>query len=194
VAQVTPWKITYISSAGNNQFTVPDVINLLPLKMSIHLGDNKIVSPAGATTGTVDLNADASPTWFPTHSVQSSSPDVNVNYNWRDGAGSVGFSLSDTQDVTTASPVTISAEIDSSNGIRVAASAQLSVQPAGDPGPSDNCEGQAGAPINLGTGNVWICETDYSVPDLSGGLQLTRTWNSKWQNLAPPARGRSFRP
>jgi len=156
--------------------------------MSIQVKDNKIVAAPGASTQVgVELNALPSPTWFPSHSVQSSNPDVNVNYTWPDGAANIPITLSDSQVVTTASSVTISAEIDSSNGIQVTASAQLSVQPPADPGPSGNCENTGGAPINLSTGNVWICETDYSLPGLSGGLQLTRTWNGMWQNVAPPA-------
>jgi YD repeat-containing protein len=38
----------------------------------------------------------------------------------------------------------------------------------------------AGAPINLATGNTYIQQTDVSVPGLSGGLNLVRTWNSLW--------------
>jgi YD repeat-containing protein len=34
-------------------------------------------------------------------------------------------------------------------------------------------------PINLSTGNTYITQTDISVPGLGGGLNLTRTWNSK---------------
>jgi len=36
-------------------------------------------------------------------------------------------------------------------------------------------------PIMLGTGNTWIAETDVSLPGLSNGLQLVRTWNSALQ-------------
>jgi RHS repeat-associated protein len=191
VAHVTPWTTTLtgtVASDPTKQSTSVSVTNLVPLKMSIELKDNKIVAAPGASTvADVTFNVTPSPTWFHTHSVQSSNPDVNVNYTWPDGAGNIPITLSDSQVVTTASSETITAELDSSNGIQVTASAQLSVQPPGDPGPSNNCGGQAGAPINLGTGNVWICEKDYSLPGLSGGLQLTRTWNSKWQNLAPPA-------
>ena len=44
------------------------------------------------------------------------------------------------------------------------------------------CEqcGTAGGPINLADGNVYIQQTDFAVPGLGGGLQLQRTWNSKW--------------
>ena len=55
-----------------------------------------------------------------------------------------------------------------------------------DPGPSEECEAEAGAPINLTTGNVWISENDYSTPGLSGGLSVTRTWNSLWNHTNPP--------
>lgn len=41
---------------------------------------------------------------------------------------------------------------------------------------------QGGRPINLTNGNVWISQQDFSLPSIGGGLQLTRTWNSLWQN------------
>ena len=44
----------------------------------------------------------------------------------------------------------------------------------------------AGAPINIVDGNVWIDERDYSVPGLGGGLNLTRVWNSRWAYASPP--------
>ena len=37
-----------------------------------------------------------------------------------------------------------------------------------------------GNPINLITGNTYIRQTDLNLPGLSGGLSLTRTWNSVW--------------
>jgi YD repeat-containing protein len=55
-----------------------------------------------------------------------------------------------------------------------------------DPGPSRECEAEAGQPINLTTGNVWISTTDYSVPGLAGGLSVERTWNSLWNHSSPP--------
>jgi RHS repeat-associated protein len=193
VASVSPWTIIIVGTVNNdpnNQISTTSVINLLPLIMSLEANDNKIVAAPGASTvANVTLNASPSPSWFPTHSVQSTNPNVTVSYTWPDGAGNIPISLSDSQTETTSSPETVSAEIDSSTGIRVAASAQLTVQPPGDTGNCDTepCENSAGAPINLGTGNVWIQEKDYSIPGLGGGLQLTRTWNSIWQNLAPPA-------
>lgn len=39
---------------------------------------------------------------------------------------------------------------------------------------------EAASPINLATGNTYIQQTDVSVPGLSGGLNLVRTWNSAW--------------
>jgi YD repeat-containing protein len=44
-----------------------------------------------------------------------------------------------------------------------------------------------GHPINITNGNVWIEERDFSVPGLGGGLDLTRTWNSLWLLVNPPA-------
>lgn len=38
----------------------------------------------------------------------------------------------------------------------------------------------AGRPINLGTGNTYIGQSDLKIPGLGGGLRLVRTWNSKW--------------
>lgn len=58
--------------------------------------------------------------------------------------------------------------------------------PPPDPGPCNECEAMAGQPINLSTGDVWLRKTEYSVPGLSGGLSLTRTWNSLWNLNNPP--------
>lgn len=38
----------------------------------------------------------------------------------------------------------------------------------------------AGAPINLATGDTFIEQMDVRIPGIGGGLELTRTWNSKW--------------
>lgn len=45
------------------------------------------------------------------------------------------------------------------------------------------CERMAaisGSPINLATGDVYVDQTDLSIPGLGGGLRLTRSWNSLW--------------
>jgi len=56
---------------------------------------------------------------------------------------------------------------------------------------SGSCAAQAGHPINLINGNVWITQRDYSLPGLGGGLSLDRTWNSLWpqQQDSLPAAG-----
>jgi YD repeat-containing protein len=41
------------------------------------------------------------------------------------------------------------------------------------------CQDQAGSPVNVADGNVWIAERDYSAPGLGGGLELSRVWNSR---------------
>ncbi|HEY1525710.1 MAG TPA: RHS repeat-associated core domain-containing protein [Candidatus Angelobacter sp.] len=53
-------------------------------------------------------------------------------------------------------------------------------------GPCTQCQAQAGAPINVITGNTWIQQQDYALPGLGGGIELTRTWNSTWSNNRPP--------
>jgi hypothetical protein len=47
------------------------------------------------------------------------------------------------------------------------------------------CEQHAGHPVNIGNGNTWVESTDYSIPGLAGGMQLTRTWNSLWIDSLP---------
>ena len=49
--------------------------------------------------------------------------------------------------------------------------------PGSSPGSS---RPSAGSPISLVTGNTFIDETDLRIPGLSGGLSLTRRWNSLW--------------
>jgi YD repeat-containing protein len=56
--------------------------------------------------------------------------------------------------------------------------ANVTVTPPNGPCP---CDGAAGYPINLATGNVWITQTDYSLPGLGVGLGINRTWNSLWR-------------
>ncbi len=47
--------------------------------------------------------------------------------------------------------------------------------PTTDPGPcAAECEGVAGQPVNLTTGDVWISKTDYSVPGLGGVADVHR--------------------
>lgn len=53
-------------------------------------------------------------------------------------------------------------------------------------GPCD-CEGEAGSPINVTTGNVWITEEDYKIPGLGGGIMINRTWNSLWPTTMTPS-------
>jgi len=53
-------------------------------------------------------------------------------------------------------------------------------------GPCTQCQEQAGAPINVITGNTWIQHQDYVLPGLGGGIELARTWNSTWSNNRPP--------
>src|SRR6266853_1442220 len=55
---------------------------------------------------------------------------------------------------------------------------------------------QAGAPIDLATGNVYVSQPDISVPGLGGGLGLVRTWNSLMptiQNSFPSMFGPNWR-
>ncbi len=48
-------------------------------------------------------------------------------------------------------------------------------------GPTETrCDCGASQPISFADGNTWIKETDVSLPGLSGGLQLSRRWNSIW--------------
>lgn len=57
--------------------------------------------------------------------------------------------------------------------------------PAFDPGdetdPCVPCQ-KGGDPISLATGNVSITQPDVKLPGLGGGLQVVRSWNSKWPN------------
>jgi len=187
VAAITPWTVNVTIFDGSNTTHFPLTENLLPFQMSIQLGDNKIVAAPGAqTNGTVVLNAPPSPAWFPAGTIQSSTSNVNVNYSWPNEPLYVGFSLTTSQNVTNSYPATISADLESTNGVQVTASADISLQPPSDPGECDDPCDEGGAPINFATGNVFIREKDFSLPGLGGGLQLNRTWNSLWQNIAPP--------
>jgi hypothetical protein len=41
-----------------------------------------------------------------------------------------------------------------------------------------NCNGQVGAPINITNGNMYLQQTDYSLPGVGPGINITRTYNS----------------
>jgi RHS repeat-associated protein len=60
---------------------------------------------------------------------------------------------------------------------------------AGRPGtghcPCNDPETGVALPINVTNGNVYVDQTDYSVPGLGGGIQISRTWNSLWENSSP---------
>jgi YD repeat-containing protein len=83
--------------------------------------------------------------------------------------------------------MTVTARIYGASG-----SGNFVVIPAGQPaspanlGQCKQCQQHAGAPVNLTEGNVWIQQRDYSVPGLGGGLELSRTWNSRWMYATPP--------
>jgi YD repeat-containing protein len=55
-----------------------------------------------------------------------------------------------------------------------------------------HCEDMAGSPINVINGNVWVQQTDYSLPGIGGGLQVARTWNSLWPLSQPVAATGTF--
>ena len=48
-----------------------------------------------------------------------------------------------------------------------------------------HCEDATGMPIDLTNGNVYVDQSDYSLPGLGGGIQLSRTWNSSWESSTP---------
>lgn len=54
--------------------------------------------------------------------------------------------------------------------------------------------GSCGSPINLATGDVYINQTDLSIPGLGGGLRLTRSWNSLWPHTQSGFRTGMFGP
>jgi YD repeat-containing protein len=56
-----------------------------------------------------------------------------------------------------------------------------------------NCN-NAGAPINLASGDTEISQTDLRIPGLGGGLTLTRTWNSVWPGAESGSRVGLFGP
>ncbi len=106
------------------------------------------------------------------------------------GSNSVTFEMY-AEPVSQATQVTITAQVDGQSG-----STNITIEPTGwmppptvnpaDAG-SPSCPLGCGGPINLASGNVWVSERDYSLPGLGGGLELTRSWNSQWQDAAPPS-------
>lgn len=76
------------------------------------------------------------------------------------------------------------------NGAITTITVQFFVWPADNAsnlGRCKQCETQVGAPINVTNGNVWLQRRDYSLPGARGGLELVRTWNSRWADFDPPS-------
>ena len=68
---------------------------------------------------------------------------------------------------------------------RVSGPVSIAAGSASNLGACSQCQSQAGAPINLTNGNVWVEQRDYSLPGLGGGLGLVRTWNSLSGSFGP---------
>jgi YD repeat-containing protein len=64
--------------------------------------------------------------------------------------------------------------------------------------PPGGCGGkggnQGGKPIHFSDGNTFIEQNDVSLPGLSNGLRLTRTWNSTWPDTQMVSQVGSFGP
>jgi YD repeat-containing protein len=56
------------------------------------------------------------------------------------------------------------------------------------------CGNSGAAPISLVNGNTYIVETDVKIPGLSGGLTLTRNWNSIWPSTQTALQAGLFGP
>lgn len=46
----------------------------------------------------------------------------------------------------------------------------------------DSCKAEVGKPVNVTNGNMYVRQTDYSLPGVGDGLRITRTYNSQGQN------------
>jgi hypothetical protein len=44
-----------------------------------------------------------------------------------------------------------------------------------------SCPSKVAKPINVTNGNMYLQQTDYRLPGFGGGLEITRTFNSKMQ-------------
>lgn len=137
-------------------------------------GQISFVAPGSATNPPLSASIMASPSLVSgTCTVQSGQTGGSCQLN------SVG--------VTTATTVALTPFYNPQNGPTVTGNSVNVVltpppppQEPSFPCPTGQCEGQAGAPINLTNGNTWVTQHDYSLPGLGGGLSLDRTWNSLW--------------
>ncbi len=48
-------------------------------------------------------------------------------------------------------------------------------------GPENSCPESVGKPVNVTNGNMWLQQTDYSVPGLGADMEIKRTYNSRMQ-------------
>jgi RHS repeat-associated protein len=86
-----------------------------------------------------------------------------------------------TTSVSESKSVTITAQL---TGGGPSATTTIQVNPKTEPTRSDGCEGCVGDPVNITTGNYWIEHRDYQLPGF-GGMQIVRSWNSRWYKLNP---------
>ncbi len=137
VSQSTPWNITFTGTAGGPEVTSVGNATLIPLTATLQFNDNKIIAAQNMTlTGGLYFNADPSTTWFPNLSVQASSSYVSMTDTWPpfyQYTNETDVEATATESVNNAMPVTISAELDSTNGVIVTATQDISLQPPNGP-------------------------------------------------------------
>ncbi len=190
VPQATTYTLTAINQQGGPSaqaaITVNPLIATPTLKPTSVLGGQQVTltvtlnaAPGGpAALGGVTVDVAVGPPFF----VNPAQTSVGIPPGITTGTATF-FTVAITQPA--AEPFNVSV------GGVVTGSATLTILPPGPPPPTDNgadngspkaCVKNCGGPINLTTGNTWIQERDYSLPGLGGGLELVRTWNSRWQD------------
>jgi RHS repeat-associated protein len=108
-------------------------------------------------------------------------------------AGTINGTLGDWLTITNTGFLISTSSASSTNSIQ---SADLdSTRKPGDLADTGHCiicEGEVSLPINVATGNVYIDQTDYSIPGIGGGIQVSRVWNSRWNSNNPPELSGTF--
>jgi len=188
--------LVYLEHQPGSNFQDPGQymsVTVDPVQYSVQINPSTVngsYSNSGSATLTITR---AQPVWFTTaqsYSLAAASCGANnqlINYQGTTAQFTIPFSEVAVTSVFTVSPA-LCGQIENGGQPFAVGQATLTVIGDGqvdDHGPCKECEGAAGAPINLGTGDVWVTKTDYSVSGLGGGLHITRTWNSLWQHSTP---------
>jgi RHS repeat-associated protein len=164
------------------QTTLTATLNVSPMTASLTMTPSMFSNSTGH--GTISLNATTlgnQTASFTENQGATSSYGVGQQYTINSGTNSKTFDFNPLT-ITIPETVTYTVFVTCANSDNKS----VAFHPANTPFKRCPwCEGSGGSPINFTNGDVWIEDTDYSIPGLGGGINVSRTWNSLWTGTSP---------